>query len=177
MAYGTLSTLDTLAAVRQSVVAFGEDRAWESISQALDAHNNQVNEMMGSLIERTTDTRRSYGTGDTKTMDEMDQWGQGDAQKISAAVTTDFPLRRFGNSRCSGPASGWPRTRPRSSPRRSPPSSTRTATRSSAGQAGHLHSTTNSSYIDYLGFPAGVTLTIRRIRQQRRRRLPGGTER
>jgi hypothetical protein len=38
-------------------------------------------------------------------------------------------------------------------------------------------STTNSSYIDYLGFPAGVTLTIRAIRQQRRCRLPGGTER
>jgi hypothetical protein len=32
-------------------------------------------------------------------MDEMDQWGQSDAQKISGrAVTVDFPLRRYGNS-------------------------------------------------------------------------------
>src|SRR5436853_7325712 len=98
MAYGTLSTLDTLASIRQSVVAFGEDRAWTSIQAALDAHNAQFNELLGTLVDRTTDTRRSYGTGDTKSMDEMDQWGQADAQKIAASVAVDFPLRRYGNS-------------------------------------------------------------------------------
>jgi hypothetical protein len=98
MAYGTLSTLDTLATVRQSVVEFGEDNAWQAISAAFDAHNSQVNEMMSALCERTTDVRRSYGTADNKVMDEMDQWGLPDAQKISAALTVDFPLRRYGNS-------------------------------------------------------------------------------
>jgi hypothetical protein len=98
MAYGTLSTLDTLASIRQSVIAFGEDRAWQSISAALDSHNAQFNEMLGTLVERTSDARRSYGTGDVKVMDELDQWGQSDAQKISAAQTVDFPLRRYGNS-------------------------------------------------------------------------------
>jgi len=98
MAYGTLSTLDTLASVRQSVLDFGEDRAWEAISVALAAHNTQVGEMLANFVERTTDTRRSYGTGDTKTMDELDQFGLPDAQKISAALTVDFPLRRYGNS-------------------------------------------------------------------------------
>lgn len=98
MAYGSLSTLDTLASIRQSVIAFGEDRAWDSISAALASHNAQFNEMLGTLVERTTDARRSYGTADNKVMDEMDQWGQSDAQKISAAVTVDFPLRRYGNS-------------------------------------------------------------------------------
>ena len=161
MAYGTLSTLDTLAAVRQSVVAFGEDRAWDSISQALEAHNNQVNEMLSSLIERTTDTRRSYGTGDTKSMDEMDQWGQADAQKISAAVTSDFPLRRFGNSL------QWTRQWMASN------SAAQLAAEIAAifdadrnqiirqAKRAIFTSTTNSSYVDYLGFPAGVTLTIR----------------
>jgi hypothetical protein len=98
MAYGTLSTLDTLLAVRQSVVQFGEDRAWTSIQAALDAHNAQINEMLGSLIEKTTDIRRGYGTGDIKVMDEMDQWGQADAQKITVSVAIDFPLRRYGQS-------------------------------------------------------------------------------
>jgi hypothetical protein len=98
MAYGTLSTLDTLASIRQSVIAFGEDRAWQSISAALDSHNAQFNEMLGTLVDRTSDARRSYGTGDVKVMDELDQWGQSDAQKISAAQTVDFPLRRYGNS-------------------------------------------------------------------------------
>jgi hypothetical protein len=98
MAYGTLSTLDTLAAIRQSVVDFGEDQAWNSIGAALDAHNAQVAEMLGSLVERTTDARRSYGTTDAKVMDEMDQWGLPDAQKVTAGVTVDFPLRRYGSS-------------------------------------------------------------------------------
>lgn len=98
MAYGTLSTLDTLASIRQSVIAFGEDRAFESIERAFNAHNAQFNEMLGTLVERTTDARRSYGTGDTKTMDEMDQWGLPDAQKISVSLPVDFPLRRYGNS-------------------------------------------------------------------------------
>jgi hypothetical protein len=98
MAYGTLSTLDTLASIRQSVLAFGEDRAWESISLTLDAHNRQFVELAGALIERSTDARRSYGTTDTKQMEELDQWGLPDAQKITAAQTVDFPLRRYGNS-------------------------------------------------------------------------------
>jgi hypothetical protein len=161
MAYGTLSTLDTLAAVRQSVVAFGEDRAWDSISAALDAHNNQVQEMLGSLIERTTDTRRSYGTGDTKSMDEMDQWGQGDAQKISAAVTSDFPLRRFGQSL------QWTRQWMASNSAQQLAAEVAAIFDADRNQIirqakrAIYTSTTNSSYVDYLGFPAGVTLTIR----------------
>lgn len=98
MAYGTLSTLDTLASIRQSVIAFGEDRAWTSIEAAFAAHNAQFEDMLGSLVERTTDARRSYGTGDVKVMDEMDQWGQSDAQKIAPSLPVDFPLRRYGNS-------------------------------------------------------------------------------
>jgi len=98
MAYGTLSTLDTLSSVRQTVVEFGEDNAWQSISAALAAHNAQRNEMRGDLVERTTDVRRAYGTTDAKVMDEMDQWGLPDAQKVTAGVTVDFPLRRYGNS-------------------------------------------------------------------------------
>jgi len=98
MAYGTLSSLDTLLSIRQSVLQFGEDRAWESIQIALDAHNAQLADMLGSLVERTTDTRRAYGTGDTKTFDEVDQYGQPDVQKITAGIAVDFPLRRYVNN-------------------------------------------------------------------------------
>jgi len=98
MAYGTLSTLDTLSSVRQTVVEFGEDRAWDSIAAALAAHNAQKAEMRGDLVERTTDVRRAYGATDAKRMDEMDQWGLPDAQKVTAGITVDFPLRRYGNS-------------------------------------------------------------------------------
>src|SRR5689334_8799301 len=97
-AFGTLSTLDTLLSIRQSVLEFGEDRAWESIAIALAAHNAQVDEMLGDLVEKTTDARRAYGSADAKTMQELDQYGQGDAQKVTAGVAVDFPLRRYGDT-------------------------------------------------------------------------------
>jgi hypothetical protein len=97
MAYGTLSTLDTLASIRRACRLRRGPRLGLDLSRARFAQR-PVQEMLGTLVERTTDARRSYGTGDVKVMDEMDQWGQSDAQKISAAVTVDFPLRRYGNS-------------------------------------------------------------------------------
>lgn len=98
MAFGTLSSLDSLAAVRQSIADYGEDRAWASIEAALMAYNRQVAEMTGDLMERTTDVQRAYGTMDTKVMQEMDQWGSPDAQKVTAGVTVGFPLRRYGDA-------------------------------------------------------------------------------
>lgn len=97
-AFGTLSTLDTIATIQQSVIEFGEQTVWSQIEAALAAHNAQVDEMLGTLVERTTDVRRAYGTADAKTMQELDQWGQGDAQKITAGASVDFPLRRYGDS-------------------------------------------------------------------------------
>jgi hypothetical protein len=160
MAYGTLSTLDTLAAVRQSVLQFGEDRAWEAISVALDAHNSQVNEMRGNFVDQTTDARRSYGTGDSKQMDEMDQWGQADAQKISAAVTVDFPLRRYGNSL------QWTRQWMQSN------SAAQLAAEVAAiFDADRLNVlkqikraiflSSNTTFIDKLGFPANISLAVK----------------
>jgi hypothetical protein len=97
-AYGTLSTLDELSAIRQSVAEFGEDQAWASIGVALAAHNKQLADVDGTLIERTTDVQRAYGAGDTKAMAELDQWGWPDPQKITAGITVGFPLRRYGNT-------------------------------------------------------------------------------
>lgn len=96
--FGTLSSLDTLESVRQSVADYGDDRAWASIGAALDAYNAQVANMTATLMERTTDAQRAYGSMDTKNMQELDQWGSPDAQKITAGVTVGFPLRRYGDA-------------------------------------------------------------------------------
>jgi hypothetical protein len=95
--YGTLNTFDTLAASQQTIAAFGEDRAFAAIAAALDAHNAIMADLMGSggLIERSTDRQRRYGGGDSMTMDEVDEFGRGDAQKIAAGATVGFPLRLF----------------------------------------------------------------------------------
>ncbi len=96
MAYGTLSILDTLASSQTTVAEYGEDRAFEQIQAALDAHNAQVNDMTGWLAETTPDRQRRYGSQDTMRMVELDEFGAPDAQKLSAGVTVGFPLRMSG---------------------------------------------------------------------------------
>lgn len=98
MVYGTLSTLDSLAASQQSIAAYDEDRAWDEISVALEAHNRHLAEMMGALVETTTDRQRRYGSAASKTMQELDQFGQPQAQKVTAGVTVGFPLRLYGDA-------------------------------------------------------------------------------
>lgn len=161
-AFGTLSTLDTLAAIRQSVVEYGEDRAWDSISVALAAHNAQVNEMLGDLVERTTDVRRSYGAGDTKTMQEFDQWGQGDAQKVTAGVNVDFPLRRFGDSLQW--TAQWMRSNTTAQLAAEVAAIMDADRRNFQTQVKRaLFTPTNATFVDKLGYPANVSLSVRAL--------------
>jgi hypothetical protein len=95
MAYGTNSTLDTLAASQQTIAAYGEDNAFDAIELARQAHNRNMMEMVENLVETTTDRQRRYGGVDDMNMDEVDEFGRGDAQKITAGVTVGFPLRLF----------------------------------------------------------------------------------
>jgi hypothetical protein len=96
--YGTLSVLDTLAATQQSVVDYGEDRAWDQINVLLAVHNQQMQDMLGDLIERTTDRQRRYGTTASKTMQELDEFGRPQPQKVTAGATLGFPLRLYGDA-------------------------------------------------------------------------------
>ena len=99
MAYGTLTTLDTLASLRAStglVVDIGEDVAWESIQAALDAHNQLLQESLTGFVDMTTDQLRRYGGPDNMVMEELDEFGTPGAQKIAAGVTLGFPLKLFG---------------------------------------------------------------------------------
>lgn len=98
LSFGTLSTLDTLASTQQSIAAYGEDRAWEAIDVLFQAFNAQTMEMMGSLVEVTTDRQRRYGTVAAKQMQELDQWARPDAQKVTAGATVGFPLRLYGDT-------------------------------------------------------------------------------
>jgi hypothetical protein len=96
-AYGTLAALDTLASASNTTVAdFGEDRAWQEIDAALAAHNRIEAELLGSFVERTSDRLRRYGSSDAMAMDELDEFGRADAQKLAAGATVGFPLRLYG---------------------------------------------------------------------------------
>lgn len=93
--YGTLSVLDTLRASQQSIADFGEDKAFDAIETARMAHNRILAEMLAGFVEVTTDRQRRYGGNADMTMDEVDEYGRGDAQKIAAGTTVGFPLRLF----------------------------------------------------------------------------------
>ena len=98
MAYGTLSTLDTLSASQQTIAQYGEDNAFVAIDAARQAHNLIVNDMLTGLVERTQERLRRYGGADAMTMDEIDQFGTPDAQKITAGSPVYFPLKLYGLS-------------------------------------------------------------------------------
>ncbi len=96
MAYGTITTLDTLIAITGTPVAeYGEDRLWEAIDANFAVHNAIVNDMLGDLVERTTDKLRRYGGVDSMKMSLVDQSGRSDAQKITAGATVGFPLNLY----------------------------------------------------------------------------------
>lgn len=160
MAFGTLSSLDSLAAIRQSVAQFGEDNAWTSIDAALTAYNRQIDAMTADLMERTTDTQRAYGTMDVKVMEELDQWGSPDAQKVTAGVTVGFPLRRY------GAALQWTRqamTVMSVSQLAAEVDAIATADRRNIIRAAKvaLFNSVSASFVDKLGNPANVTLALK----------------
>lgn len=92
--YGTLGVLDTLAASQQTVAEFGEDKAFDAISQALALHNTVLADGLMDLVEYTDDNLRRYGSVAEMEMVEVDEWGAADTQKITAGANVGFPLRK-----------------------------------------------------------------------------------
>ena len=162
MAYGTLSTLDVLESTQQSVVEFGVQRAWESISTTLSAYNRMVGQLSGELWVTSTDTRRSYGAGSTKVMEELDQFGAPGAQKISVGQTLDFPLRRYGAAiQFTRQAFEMMSTAQLAAEVNSMMAADQANLLRAAKQA--LYVSTNTTFVDYLGRPAGVSLNVKAL--------------
>jgi hypothetical protein len=173
MAYGTYSTLDVLESSQQSVVEFGVNNAWESINVTLLAHNRMIAQMQGELWVATTDTRRAYGSGDTKVMEELDQFGAPSAQKGAAGVTVDFPLRRY------GAGVQWTRqslemmsTQQLASDFKLTMDADRLNVINAAKRA--LFTGTNYTFVDTLGRPAGVSLAVKALVNNDGAALPVG---
>lgn len=78
-----------------SVIEFGMDTLAETVQRDLDAHNTVVNEMVRELSEPTTDRLRTYGTGATGEMIEVDEFGRSETQTSAPGSNVAFPLRLF----------------------------------------------------------------------------------
>lgn len=97
--YGTFVTLDTLATLNNTTVAqLGEDNAFAALNAALVAHNTIMRDLMDTLVDTTTDRLRRYGGPANMAMDEIDEMGTPDAQKVAAGSNVGFPLRLYGGS-------------------------------------------------------------------------------
>lgn len=96
MAYGTLSVADLLATTQPTVIQFGEDLVFQTIDAQLAAHNALLAEKNAELVETSTDRLRRFGGLDSMAMDEIDEYGTPDAQKVSAGQNVGFPMRKYG---------------------------------------------------------------------------------
>jgi hypothetical protein len=94
MAFGTLSLSDLLVVTQPSIIEFGEDKVFEAIQLQLQAHEALMQEKMQQHAEVTTDRRRRYGGPDSMQMEDVDEAGIVDTQKVTAGSTVEFPLRR-----------------------------------------------------------------------------------
>jgi hypothetical protein len=75
---------------------FGFDNIAKSIQARLDYLNGANANMMGQLVEQTTDVRRVWGSETENTMVEVtDDLGSANSRVVKPGVEVDFPLRKF----------------------------------------------------------------------------------
>jgi len=95
MAYGTLSSADTLRSSQQTIAQYGEDRAFADVEVDRQANNLITRDLLSSFVEITTDRQRRYGAGGGMVMDEVTEFDRADAQKTPNGSTIGIPLRLF----------------------------------------------------------------------------------
>lgn len=96
--YGTLTIADLLAVTQQSVIQFDEARVFDAIDSYLMAYNMITDQMLGDLVERTTDRYVGQGGVALLDMEELDEFGRADAQKVTPGTALGLPLRQYGGA-------------------------------------------------------------------------------
>ena len=92
---GTYSVADLLDVKEQSILTFGREAVMQVVQDELAAHNTIVDELLGSFTETTPENARRYGTPINAEMREIDEYAQGETQKVTTGTTVGFPLRKF----------------------------------------------------------------------------------
>lgn len=94
--FGTLTTLDDLRNTNASIAAFNEEEFANRIRVAFNIHNSAMEEAISDFAVITSDRERGYGGGDQMEMEELDQNGVPDAQKMEIVGNMGLPLRFYG---------------------------------------------------------------------------------
>lgn len=96
MPYGTLTISDLLASTQQSIAEVGEQKVFDAINASNMAHNTLLSDKVSMFVERGTDRQKRYGGPDAMVMEELDELGASNVQKVVAGFTVGFPLRFYG---------------------------------------------------------------------------------
>lgn len=92
--YGTHGINDLLQTTDQTVAEYGENRAFETFTASLEAHNERVRDLLG-FVTVTQDRLRRYGGLQLMRMQRMDEFGNAYPQKVTAGENVGFPLNRY----------------------------------------------------------------------------------
>lgn len=102
---GTLSLDDLISTrfQRTNAQAFGLDNLAAIAQRDLEAHNRNMDDVVGKFAVRSSDADRLAGTSTRRRMIETDEFGRPPTRKEKPGQTVAFPLRRFQI------ATGWTR--------------------------------------------------------------------
>jgi hypothetical protein len=98
MPFKTLSTLDHLENVQDSVAAFNEQTLADRVAEALAVHNGALQEAVEDFAILTNQYQLPYGVADDFEIQVLDQFGSPDVSATSAAGTIGLPLRFHGGA-------------------------------------------------------------------------------
>src|SRR4051812_6114767 len=96
--YGTLTLSDLLGTTTGTIAQFGtdaEERIWDVFGRALEIHNRQMNELVSTFCDFTTE--RIFGLGGLQAGDfeEMAEFETPRPQKFAPGENVGIPLRRY----------------------------------------------------------------------------------
>lgn len=101
---GTLQVSDTLAALAAqstgvTVADYGIEETFAVIDQDNRIYNDEVrNELLPDFCVTSGEREWVYGGNDEMTVEEIDQYGDPDTEKVGAGATMGAPLKRFGRA-------------------------------------------------------------------------------
>lgn len=94
---GTYTIADLLSnrdAAESRIIDFGVDNLVQPLTDALAAHNAQVQGMLGDLVAPTTERTGTYGVEQDANMEEVDEFGEVRTQKAQARGKVAWPMRK-----------------------------------------------------------------------------------
>lgn len=102
---GTLQVSDTLATLASksvTVATYGLDETFAVIDQDRRIYNDEVqNELIPDFCMTSDEREWVYGGNDEMTVEEIDEYGDPDTEKVGTGDTMGAPLKRYGR------AVGW----------------------------------------------------------------------